>query len=242
MSNQPVILLLHGVQSSRSTWWRATRDLTDLGWSVLAVDLLGQAGRLAPRSSSVETLANDVLEQVHGRRVDLIVGHSLGAIVALTIVRLRRGRIRGVVLEDPPCLGGTSDSVDDFERSVARAHEDPGGEVARLLEEHPAWAAADARLAVESRRALDVEQVSRFLRTHGWDLPNLVRECPVPVHLLAATDPGSALIDPDRSALIDSLPPERVSYVASGHSIHRDRPAIWLNAVLGFAASLDLCS
>jgi len=240
MNSQPAILLLHGVQSSRSTWWRATHDLTDLGWSVLAVDLLGQAGRLAPRSATVETLANDVLEQVHGRRVDLIVGHSLGAIVALTLVGIRRGRIRGVVLEDPP--SGTRDSAEDFERSVARAHEDPGGEVSRLLEDNPAWAAADAQRAVESRRALDVEQVTAFLRTTGWDLPRLVRDCPVPVHLLAASDPGTALADPDRSTLIDLLPPERVSRIAGGHNIHRDRPGLWLNAILGFAASLDLCA
>jgi pimeloyl-ACP methyl ester carboxylesterase len=234
MNSQPAILLLHGVQSSRSTWWRATDDLTDLGWSVLVVDLLGQAGRLAPRSTTVETLANDVLTQVHGRRVDLIVGHSLGAIVALKVVGLRRGLVRGVVLEDPPSAPAPSD---ELERSVARAQADPGGEIARLLEEHPAWAAADARRAVESRRALDVEQATAF---GGWDLPELVRDCPVPVHLLAATDPGSALTRPDPDALIDLLPGDRVSEIVSGHAIHRDRPALWLNAVLRFAAALEL--
>jgi len=72
MRDAPTILLLHGVQSSRATWWRAGQDLADLGWRVLTVDLLGYGGRVGPRTSTVETLANDVLDQVHGHRVDLI--------------------------------------------------------------------------------------------------------------------------------------------------------------------------
>ena len=57
--------------------------------------------------------------------------------------------------------------------------------------------------------------------------------------LLAATR-ESALVDPDRAAVLGRLPAERVAVVASGHSIHRDRPALWLRQVLDFAGSLRI--
>jgi pimeloyl-ACP methyl ester carboxylesterase len=243
MRDAPTALLLHGVESSRATWWRVGQDLADLGWRVLAIDLLGHGGRTGPRTSTVETLANDVLDQVHGQRVDLIVGHSLGAIVGLTVVGLRQGRVRGVVLEDPPGANGALDPnayAEELEACVARARDDAPGDVAALLAAHPGWATDDARRLVESRCSLDVEQVAAFLRTNHWNLPELVSASPVPVHLMAATARESALLEPDRESLFAALGPERVSHIGGGHSLHRDRPALWLNAVLSFAGSLDL--
>jgi pimeloyl-ACP methyl ester carboxylesterase len=239
----PTVLLLHGVQSSRSTWWRVGRDLSELGWRVLAVDLLGFGGRVGPRSSTVETLANDVLDQVHGQRVDLIVAHSLGAIVALTVVALRTGRVRGVVIEDPPGANGAYDGeavAAELEAAVARSRDDPEAETSALLKGNPLWAADDAHHLVRSRRKVDLPQVTAFLRANHWDLPALVAASPVGVHLLAATPAGSAVHEPDRGTLLATLPRERVSQIAGGHALHRDRPALWLNAVLSFADSLDL--
>jgi pimeloyl-ACP methyl ester carboxylesterase len=244
MSDAPTVLLLHGVQSSRATWWRVGQDLTDLGWRVLAVDLLGYGGRVAPRSATVETMANDVLTQVHGQRVDLIVGYALGAIVGLELVGLRTGRVRGIALEDPPGANGSLDLgalAARLEAAVARSRADPGAEVAGLLEAHPLWATDDARRLVESRRRLDIEHVGAFLRANRWNLPELVAASPVPVHLIAAARASeSALLEPDRGTLLSTLPRERVSCIAGGHTLHRDRPALWLNAVLTFAESLGL--
>jgi pimeloyl-ACP methyl ester carboxylesterase len=244
MRDVPTVLLLHGVQSSRTTWWRVGRDLADLGWRVLALDLLGYGGRVGPRSTTVETMANDVLTQVHGQRVDLIVGYSLGAIVGLNVVGLRAGRVRGVAIEDPPAANGSLDLgaiAARLEAAVARSRSDPEAEVAGLLAAHPLWAADDARRLVESHRVLDIERVGAFLRANHWDLPQLVAASPVPVHLItAASEDESALLGPDRGTLLASLPPERVSRIAGGHTLHRDRPALWLNAVLAFAESLEL--
>jgi pimeloyl-ACP methyl ester carboxylesterase len=246
MRDEPTVLLLHGVQSSRTTWWRVGQDLSDLGWRVIALDLLGCGGRVGPRSTTVETMANDVLTQVHGQRIDLIVGYSLGAVVGLTVVGLRQGRVRGVALEDPPAANGSLDLdlvATELEAAVDRSRADPEAEVAGLLAAHPLWAADDARRLVASRRVLDIEQVGAFLRANHWNLPELVTASPVPVHLMtAASERDSALLEPDRGTLLSTLPSERVSRIAGGHALHRDRPALWLNAVLTFAESLDLRS
>jgi pimeloyl-ACP methyl ester carboxylesterase len=234
------IVLLHGVVSSQLTWWRLKLDLEDLGWQVHAVDMLGHGSRHAagPDELTIDDLAQDVLAQIPGP-VKVLAGHSLGSIVAMTLVGLAPEYCDRVVVEDPPGLGGSLDprnvanGVEEFVR-VARA--DPAGTVGALLEENPMWSRRDAENSVKNRLMLDVVRVARLLRTGRWNLQALVQDCPVPVLLLAATD-DSALTDPDRSVLMNRLPPDHIAVLESGHRIHRERPALWLHHVLRFAES-----
>jgi esterase len=234
------IVLLHGIVSSQLTWWRLKLDLEDLGWQVHAVDMLGHGSRHAagPDELTIDDLAQDVLAQIPGP-VNVLAGHSLGSIVAMTLVGLAPEYCDRVVVEDPPGLGGSLDprnvanGVEEFVR-VARA--DPAGTVGALLEENPMWSRRDAENSVKNRLMLDVVRVARLLRTDRWNLQALVQDCPVPVLLLAATD-DSALTDPDRSVLMNRLPPDHIAVLESGHTIHRERPALWLHHVLRFAES-----
>jgi pimeloyl-ACP methyl ester carboxylesterase len=233
-------VLLHGVQSSQLTWWRLKMDLQDLGWQVHVVDMLGHGSRHAagPGELTIDDLAQDVLAQIPGP-VNVLAGHSLGSIVALTLIGLAPEYCDRVVVEDPPGLGGSLDPrdvADDVEESVRVARADPAGTILALLEENPVWSRRDAENSVKNRLMLDVVRVSRLLRTNRWDLQALVQDCPVPVQLLAATD-DSTLTDPDRSVLMKRLPADHIAVLQSGHAIHRERPALWLHHVLRFAES-----
>jgi len=235
MGDKRSILLLHGVQSSQLTWWRLRQDLEDLDWRVHTVDLLGHGTQHAagPDQLTVDDLARDVLAQLPGP-VDVVAGHSLGSIVALTLAALSEGYCARVVIEDPPGpvrSPNLSRLADDIEEGVRAARADPAGTVAALLKDNPVWSHRDAANSVQNRLALDVGRVAGFLRTNEWDLPGLVDDCPVPVQLLAATQ-DSALVDPDRSTLVEQLPADHVAVVESGHSIHRERPGLWLHHVL----------
>jgi pimeloyl-ACP methyl ester carboxylesterase len=232
------IVLLHGVVSSQLTWWRLHVDLQDLGWHVHAIDMLGHGSRRAagPGELTIDDFAQDVLAQMPGP-VNVLAGHSLGSIVALTLVGLAPEYCDRVVVEDPP--GGSFDPrdvADMVEESVRVARADPPGTVEALLEENPVWSRRDAENSVKNRLMLDVVRVARLLRTNRWNLQTLVQNCPVPVLLLAATD-DSALTDPDRSALMTRLPGDHIAVLQSGHTIHRERPALWLHHVLRFAES-----
>jgi pimeloyl-ACP methyl ester carboxylesterase len=240
VTEKPSILLLHGVLSSQLTWWRLKEDLLDLGWQVHAVDMLGHGSRHAagPAELTVDDLAQDVLAQMPGP-VDVLAGHSLGSIVALTLVGHAPEFCGRVVVEDPPGFGGSVDPRDVagiVEESVRIAQENPDGTVEALLKENPTWSRLDAENSVKNRLALDVVRVAGLVRTNRWDLQALVQDCPVPVLLLAATD-DSALTDPDRSVLMSRLPADHVAVLESGHTIHRERPALWLHHVLRFAES-----
>jgi len=235
------VVLLHGVSSSHTTWWRAVRDLAELGWDVHALDLLGHGGRTtAPgQPITLDDLAADVVDQLADRGfasepVDLVIGHSLGAVVALTVAAREPEFARRLVLEDPPGLsvrpGPTVAEM--VENSHAQAFADPALAIAQALGDNPSWAPIDAEGMVLNLLSTDIPAVTAFLRASTWDLAALVEACPIPLTLLAATEPGTSLSDPVREQVVEHLGPERFSVISGGHNLHRDRPALWLLAVL----------
>jgi hypothetical protein len=72
----------------------------------------------------------------------------------------------------------------------------------------------------------------------AWDLPAMVAACPAPVGLVASRGRYSALADPQRSAVLRLLPPERVTEVPGSHHVHLDEPKLWVDAVDVFGRSL----
>ena len=236
-------LFLHGVGSSSDTWWRAREDLADLGWETTALDLPGHGDRPVPATGlrNLADFSEDVWEQVADQRFDVLVGHSLGAVVALDLAAAHPGLALQVVIVDPPALGGdlTVDDVADGllqQSAAARADLDA---VARVVAEaNPRWSSIDARGVARNAVRFD-DTVAAWLRRQQWDLPALVVDCPVRVSLVAAVGPETALVEPGRSRVLAGLEPSRVVEISGGHGLHRDRPALFLKALLDLTAGLS---
>ena len=96
------VALLHGVMALAETWWRIGPALAARGWRATAVDLPGHAGDVRRDGPlDLDALVDGVAARLDGP-VDLLVGHSLGAIVALGLLARDPGAARAVVLEEPP--------------------------------------------------------------------------------------------------------------------------------------------
>ena len=234
------MLLIHGISSSRRTWWRVGPELEARGWDVGTVDLAGHGGRSIETVRSVAALAEDVVAQ-HPDGPTLVVGHSLGAIVALELVAAMPRYARGLVLEDPPALSarrGAGEITGDIEREVMRARADPHSAIEAMLAGHPLWNRRDARSMLEGRLMTDPRVAQLSAGDFTWNLPALVAACPVPVALVATLGRESALLDPDRSELLRLLPPERVTEIPGSHHVHLDEPTEWVNAINAFGDSI----
>jgi pimeloyl-ACP methyl ester carboxylesterase len=249
----PLAVLVHGVTSSSRTWWRVGPALAERGYRVLAVDLRGHGA--SPRTEaglSVADLADDVAETVEaasrspnaegrspgtvaGAPADLLVGHSLGALVALELVGRRPGFARRLVLEDPP----GSASVDwpalaaGIEADTQRAVTDPDALRRDLEAANPAWPPGEAERRVADLADCDGRAIAAAVRPGvPFDLPGLLTAAPLPVLLLLAEEAlGSSLVGLDRKAAVEALPNGTTRVLPAGHSVHREALDAWLAAL-----------
>ncbi|MGO9657607.1 MAG: alpha/beta fold hydrolase [Acidimicrobiales bacterium] len=244
------LALLHGITSSRATWWRVGPALAAAGWDVTALDLAGhgEGPRLRAEQGDLSTLVDAVVPALPVG-LTALVGHSLGAIVALSVAARHPDAARGLVLEDPPgTAGGDAAQVaDGIEAGALAVRANRQGYWQYVRQANPVWADADVEGNVAALEAADTQAITRALRAGlTWDLPALVGAVRLPVLVVAArqtqgTHPaggGSALVGPDREAVRRLVTDARFVELDGGHSLHREQPDRMVEIVSGFAASL----
>jgi pimeloyl-ACP methyl ester carboxylesterase len=240
------IALVHGVMALAETWWRIGPALAARGWRAAAVDLPGHGGDVRRDGAlDLDALVDGVAAGLDGP-VDLVVGHSLGAIVALGLLARDPGAARALVLEEPPGLG----AVDLGALATAIAHDaaavgvDRAPLVARERQANPRWDPGDVERSVRGIEEADGDAIAAALRgSLRWDLAALLAGVDVPMLVLAARDApgrfpldaGSALRGADREAVRGALAPQRFVEIEGGHCLHRDDPQRWLEVVDAFA-------
>jgi pimeloyl-ACP methyl ester carboxylesterase len=234
--HRPLAVLVHGVTSSSRTWWRVGPALAGRGFRVLAVDLPGHGA--SPRTVaglSLADLAAEVAETVGDDPVELLVGHSLGALVALEVVAHRPGFARRLVVEDPP---GPS-SVDwpalaaGIEADTGRADTDPAALRRELEAANPTWPPGEAERRLADLADCDGRAVAAAVRGGvAFDLAALLVAANLPTLLLLGEEAlGSNLTSLDRKAAVEALPGGTTRVLPAGHSLHREALDPWLAAV-----------
>lgn len=97
---KPTVIFLHGVLNDHSVWILQTRYLAHHGWNVLAVDLPGHCRSAGDPAATVEDAADFVLALMDaaGLAKAVLVGHSLGSLIALEAAARAPDRVSQLVL------------------------------------------------------------------------------------------------------------------------------------------------
>lgn len=84
-AEKPTVLLVHGAGMDQTVWQQQSRYLAHHGWNVLAVDLPGHGKSEGAPLSSVGAGADWLVGLMDGLGLERasLVGHSLGALIAL---------------------------------------------------------------------------------------------------------------------------------------------------------------
>jgi pimeloyl-ACP methyl ester carboxylesterase len=243
----PRAVLVHGVTAWSNTWWRLGPALAQRGWEVIAVDLRGHGhSPRAGRTMHLDELGADLVETT-GTGLDLLVGHSLGALASLSALNLDRSLAGCAVLEEPP--GMTTVDRELLAALIAAdlegARADRDEFALNLSRQNPRWHERDVQEAVEGVLLCDGEAIVRATAKQdlSWDLAGLVSPLELPLMALLAVDGtesfgaeegGSALVGEERAGFIEALGDNKHHVIDGGHCIHRSEPEIWLQKVTTF--------
>lgn len=102
-----VVVLLHGFVASSGYWKKMQPLLTRLGYRVITIDLLG-FGRAPMPANGDYTYAGHVahirqtLEQFQASKPVIMIGHSMGALIAARYSRLHADDVQSLILLHPP--------------------------------------------------------------------------------------------------------------------------------------------
>jgi pimeloyl-ACP methyl ester carboxylesterase len=118
---RPLVVLLHGLASNMTRWseFLEFTTLTD-AWDILRIDLRGHGQSMCRCKLGMEIWCRDLLRvmDAEGYSHAVLVGHSLGAQLAIHFAYDHPARIQGVVLIDP-ILGPPSVGAMRYKRVLA---------------------------------------------------------------------------------------------------------------------------
>ena len=242
----PPLVLLHGL-SANSTSWMPVIERTASGWRSHALDLRGhgRSDRTPGRYHLDDYVADaDRLLRVIGEPA-VVIGHSLGAVVAAALAQDRHPLVAAVFLEDPPLyvvephvfaettlargfavlrehiarLQADGAPVETYRDLLAASPHPAGDRLGDHLHDDALWSRA-AALAQTDPDAITAVLDGTTFATYDPDRP---LHCPA---LVVRADPAyDAAFRPDDETRLHTTSPhvDVVPMPGAGHNIRGDR-------------------
>ena len=116
ISSSPAVVFIHGIGGSSRVWDPQSATFAAAGFAPLAVDLPGYGARPPAQAMDFDGLAMDVERTVAESGLDrpILVGHSMGGMVAQTMLRRSPDGYRAAVLACTSPAFGNADG--DFQK------------------------------------------------------------------------------------------------------------------------------
>jgi len=224
-------LLLHGLTSAATTWWRVAPAIATLGFTVVAPDLRGHGSSPAGDLLSLDAYRDDVL--LLGNGWDLLLGHSLGGAIAAAAIEAHPGFASQVVYEDPAADWElAADFITESPQSIGMAT------TADIAAEHPAWHANDVKQKVEALNSCRPDVEDRTIADFDpGDVWSVMLAAHAPSLVIAADPDVVSLVSRQREAEAAGSPLRVVRVAGAGHSVHRDAPEEFIELVCDFVAA-----
>ncbi|MGZ8180138.1 alpha/beta fold hydrolase [Williamsia sp. SKLECPSW1] len=227
-SGRPV-LAVHGMGGDHTTWRRLAARLRAEGRPVITYDQRGH-GRSSRGVYELDRLRDDLLSVVvdGGGPVD-VVAHSLGAHVALAAAMAAPDRFGRLVLEEVPPMPRDAADVAEGIAPRSSARDMVLGVLDVIRDPRPV-------MRFDSRLAPAIQAAFGQARPEWWSGLTSVRS---PV-LVVSGGEQSFLPPRHLRTLAAALPDGRFLSIATGHSVHRDRPDEFEAAAVTFLRGGDV--
>src|SRR5215468_2495668 len=160
-ASAPAVVFLHGVGGSARIWAPQLSSFAAAGFRPVALDMLGYGARAPVDRMDFDTLAADIEAQIalHGLDRPIIVGHSMGGLLAQTLLRRGPRAYRAAVLScTSPAFG---DRSGEFQKKFIADRLGPLDAGRTMAEMAPAMVAAVTGPALDpGGRTLAIETIA----------------------------------------------------------------------------------
>jgi pimeloyl-ACP methyl ester carboxylesterase len=253
VANSRRVLLVHGFTGAKDDFVDAADRLADAGWHAVAPDLRGHGNSSQPPSEDeydLELFADDLwalVDALGWRDGFVLLGHSMGGMIAQVAALRDPSRLRGLVLMDT--AHGPLEGIDagqlDLGVAVVREHgmevladlqaehaaplETPAA--ARLRAERPGWEEFERRKFLSSSAAMWAAMAPKML--HQADRLDALATLPVPVLVIVGEQDEPFLSHSERMA--KAIPTARLVVIPdAGHSPQFENTEAWWDALTSF--------
>lgn len=249
-AHKPTLLLLHGITDNGACW---TPVIEALGgeYDIVAPDARGHGLSDAPdRGYSAADHAGDVVALIRALGLErlVVMGHSMGGMVATVVAGQHPDLIRAAIFEDPawfdlsqqPTPEQRRQRAEEWRRDLQANHAlSPGELLAKGRANNPGWADVELKPWVTAKQQVRL-QVLEYIEHAPMDWRALVRALRHPALLITGDVSRGVIISPELAQEAQALNPLlRVAHVPNaGHSIRRDNFDAYIAAVRAFLAML----
>jgi N-formylmaleamate deformylase len=236
----PQVIIVPGITSPAITWGFVAQSLRS-HFDVHIVDVRGrglsQSGDL---DYGLSAMADDLLSIAASKRFErpIVLGHSMGARIAIRAARMSAGSFSGLILADPPVSGPGRRPYPSawpwYEDSILMAQNGCSGEDMRRF--CPTWSAEQNELRAEWLHTCQLDAVrAAYEGFHTDDIHADLPELKLPVRLVVAG--AGPVIQREDIAEIEQLVPHIDVRIVerAGHMIPWDNLEAFLSAVSDFS-------
>ena len=241
--NKPTLIFLHGMADYGLCWSRTVFPFINR-YDVVLIDARGHGLSDSPQVgySSIHH-AEDVHQVKQSLSIDspILIGHSMGAAIAIEAAIKFPDDFTGIVLVDPPWRENDQTVNNDSQRqresvlrsNIASLKIKTSSELFDLcFSKFPNWNKKDAEHWAKAKQLVSLNAVNGYYQSRQpWMSRAKMIKCPT---LLICSDPDSGGIVTEKvvqeaATFVDRL--ESVHINTAGHYIHLDKPAEFAEAV-----------
>lgn len=246
------IVLIHGITDD-GLCWTPFAEVLAINYDAIMVDVRGHGKSDAPEKGyDYKTMAIEVAGLIEGLALEnpIVIGHSMGAMIALTLAAFNPEMPRAIILEDPPAFWRvdppTQEALDVQAGMRTRFYEVKRKTHNELLEavraENPKWSEAELGPWVDAKHrfSLKITQMLDSKDAIPVNFPELLKQITCPTLLLTADPKQGAILSDveveELQNLVSHL--ERVHIPDAGHNIRREQFSRYIDAVDVFLSKL----
>ncbi len=249
-ADKPTLLLLHGLTDNGLCWTSVIEALGD-DFDIVAPDARGHGLSDAPEHGyAAADHAADVAALIHALALSqpIVMGHSMGGMVATLVAAQHPDLVRAAIFEDPAWFDAMQQPSESRKQRAAEWRTDllanhqltQDALIAKGRANNPAWSDTELRPWSVAKQQVHT-QVLEYIEQEAPDWRTAVRALRMPTLLITGDVARGVIISPEQARQAQMLNAWlSVAHVPNaGHSIRRDNFAGYIAAVRSFLVALS---